>query len=65
MKMQVDIGGPTDFRLIEGGSVTWTLIVFPDTGAVPAISGTGLGVMAVIIIGVGGFVFSKFKRQAA
>ena len=33
--------------------------------AIPAVSGTGLGVMLLFIVAVGGFVFSRAKRQAA
>jgi hypothetical protein len=33
-------------------------------GAVPAIGGVGLAVMVVLLIAVGGFVFSRVKRHA-
>lgn len=63
VKLQARVNPNQTVTLNDG--MTWTLIVFPETGAVPAISGIGLAVMAVIIIGVGYFVFSKFRRQAA
>ena len=49
----------------DGCTLVWTIMVFPEAVPVPAVSGIGLGVMVVFLIAVGGFVFSRVRRQTA
>ncbi|MFH1108255.1 MAG: hypothetical protein V1790_03525 [Planctomycetota bacterium] len=46
-------------------AMSWTLIVFPDANAgVPAVGGVGLGVLAVVLLGIGGVLVLRRRNPA-
>ena len=48
-----------------GGSMSWTLVVYPDEPAIPAVSGLGLGVLVVALLGAGGTVMRRRKTTVS
>ncbi len=67
-------GSQIKFDLISGGVGPFSMtlsgyVPCPDpcgsSGAVPAVSTIGLGVMVVLVLAGGGFIFSRRQRQAA
>ena len=66
VKLQVKrLGDDGMMFATDGCTLIWTIMVFPEAEPIPAVSGIGLGVMVVFLIAVGGFVFSRVKRQTA
>jgi hypothetical protein len=61
-----------DWRFIMDSSqpssqdaMSWTLIIFPDANAgVPAVGGVGLGLLAVVLLGIGGALVSRRRNPA-
>jgi hypothetical protein len=46
-------------------AMSWTLMVFPDSSAgVPAIGGTGLVLLTVVLLGIGGFLILGRRNPA-
>ena len=49
----------------SGDAMSWTLVVFPDAGAgVPAVGGVGLGLLAVVLLGIGGVLVLRRRNPA-
>ena len=56
------MGSPEPF---SRDAMSWTLIVFPDSNAgVPAIGGTGLGLLTVVLLGIGGVLLLRRRNLA-
>jgi len=57
----------TPVDLSTGGkSLSWTLVVVPETkSSVPAVGSLGLGAMVLLLLGAGGAVISKRRRTSA
>jgi hypothetical protein len=61
-----------DWRFVMDSSVpesrdamSWTLMVFPDASAgVPAVGGVGLGLLAVVLLGIGGVLVLRRRNPA-
>jgi len=46
-------------------AMSWTLMVFPDASAsVPAVGGVGLGLLAVVLLGIGGVLVLRRRNPA-
>ena len=46
-------------------AMSWTLMVFPDASAgVPAVGGVGLGLLAVVLVGIGGVLVLRRRNPA-
>ncbi len=46
-------------------SLSWSIMVIPDSAPVPAVSSLGLAVMIVVLLGVGGYVVRRRMPAAA
>ena len=44
-----------------GGSMSWTLVVYPNDPAVPALGRLGLGALSVALLGAGGLIMHRRK----
>ena len=56
------MGSPEPF---SRDTMSWTLMVFPDASAgVPAVGGVGLGLLAVVLLGIGGVLVLRRRNPA-
>jgi len=56
------MGSPEPF---SRDTMSWTLMVFPDASAgVPAIGGTGVGLLTVVLLGIGGVLVLRRRNPA-